>query len=116
MYKLYAVWTHPKPEDVEAFEEHYVNVHGPLAAAIPGLQKLSLIRTSDTLDGSESPFHRIAELWFADKAAMEAAASSPELEAAATDAGEMQERFGVTLMSPSGENVDSPLGPYVPKS
>jgi uncharacterized protein (TIGR02118 family) len=116
VYKLYAIWTNPKPEDVEAFEDHYVNVHGPLAAAIPGLRKLTLIRTPEALDGSPAPFHRVAELWFDDKAAMEAAAETPELAAAAEDAAEMQERFGVVLSSPAGEEVDSPLGPYVPKS
>ena len=47
MYKLYAVWTHPN--DIEAFERHYVEVHAPLAAAIPGLQKLVLSRTADSL-------------------------------------------------------------------
>jgi len=90
MYKLYAVWTHPKPEDLEAFEQHYEAVHAPLAAAIPGLQKLALTRTSDTLGDGTSPFHRVAELWFVDRAACEAAAETPELEAAATDAAEME--------------------------
>lgn len=113
MYKLYAVWTHPKPEDIEAFERHYEEVHAPLAAAIPGLQKLALTRTSDTLGEGTSPFHRIAELWFADRAACDAAAETPELEAAATDAAEMEERFGVELLSPAGVTEDSPLGPYV---
>jgi hypothetical protein len=36
----------------------------------------------------------------------------PELEAAAQDAGEMQERFGVTLHSPAGAAVEERLGPY----
>jgi uncharacterized protein (TIGR02118 family) len=113
VYKLYAVWTHPKPEDLEAFERHYEEVHAPLAAAIPGLQKLALTRTSDTLGDGASPFHRIAELWFADREACNAAAETPELEAAAKDAAEMEERFGVQLLSPAGVTEDSPLGPYV---
>jgi uncharacterized protein (TIGR02118 family) len=113
MYKLYAVWTHPKPEDLEAFERHYEEVHAPLAAAIPGLQKLALTRTSDTLGDGASPFHRIAELWFDDREACDAAAETPELEAAAKDAAEMEERFGVQLLSPAGVTEDSPLGPYV---
>ena len=110
MYRLYAVWTHP--EDVEAFEEHYETVHAPLAAAIPGLKQLVLTRTDETLGEGESPFHRIAELWFEDRAALDAAADSPELAAAAEDAEEMQERFGVTLLSPAGATVDAELGPY----
>ncbi len=111
MYVLYAIWTHP--DDVEAFEKHYEEVHGPLAAAIPGLERLVLSRTSDTLAEEEaSPFHRVAELWFADQAALEAAAESPELARAAEDAAEMQERFNVTLHSPAGERTDAPLGPF----
>jgi uncharacterized protein (TIGR02118 family) len=113
VYKLFAVWTHPKPEDIEAFEQHYEEVHAPLAAAIPGLQKLALTRTSDTLGDGASPFHRIAELWFADREACDAAAETPELDAAAKDAAEMEERFGVKLLSPAGVAEDSPLGPYV---
>ena len=112
MYKLYAVWTHP--DDVEAFEKHYVEIHAPLAAAIPGLQRLVLTRTSESLGDKPLPFHRIAELWFEDADALEAAETSPELEAAAKDAAEMQERFNVILHSPAGVSVDSPLGPFMP--
>jgi uncharacterized protein (TIGR02118 family) len=110
MYKLFAVWT--VPDDIEAFEKHYVETHAPLAAAIPGLQRLALTRTSDFLGDEPSPFHRIAELWFEDAAALEAAKASPELEAAAQDAVEMQERFGVVLHSPAGTTVDAELGPF----
>jgi len=112
VYRLYAVWTHP--EDVEGFEKYYVEVHGPKAAAIPGLQKLVLTRTGDTLGEGEPPFHRVAELWFEDRAALDAALESPELAAAAKDAVEMEARFGVTLLSPAGPVVEQPLGPYEP--
>ena len=58
MYKLFAVWTHP--DDVEEFEKYYAETHAPLAAAIPGLQRLVLTRTSDFLGDGPAPFHRIA--------------------------------------------------------
>jgi uncharacterized protein (TIGR02118 family) len=109
MYKLYAVWTHP--EDVEAFERHYVDVHVPLAAAIPGLRRLVLTRTADGIRGEPSPFHRIAELWFDDPEALGRALESPEMAAGIRDAEEMQERFGVQLLSPAGFSVDAGLGP-----
>jgi uncharacterized protein (TIGR02118 family) len=112
VYKLYAVWSHP--EDVDGFEKHYVETHAPLAAAIPGLQKLVLTRTSDALGDDPSPFHRIAELWFDDAEALEKASASPELEAAANDAAEMQERFGVTMLSPVGSSTEAVLGPFTP--
>jgi len=82
MYKLFAVWTHP--DDVEEFEKYYAETHAPLAAAIPGLQRLVLTRTSDFLGDGPAPFHRIAELWFEDADALEIAKESPELEAAPT--------------------------------
>ena len=110
MYLLYAVWSHP--EDIESFEQYYESIHAPKAAAIPGLQRLVLTRTSDALGEEPSPFHRIAELWFEDRAALDAALESPELTVAAEDAVEMERRFGVTLTSPAGETVDAPLGPY----
>ncbi|HEX4729867.1 MAG TPA: EthD family reductase [Solirubrobacterales bacterium] len=109
MYKLFAVWTHPN--DVEAFERHYVEVHAPLAAAIPGLRKLVLTRTADSLGDEPSPFHRIAELWFEDEAALATGEASPEGQAAIKDAAAMQERFGAKLMSPAGTAVDQPLLP-----
>jgi uncharacterized protein (TIGR02118 family) len=110
VYRLYAVWSHP--EDIEGFEQYYESVHAPKAAAIPGLQRLVLTRTGDALGDEPSPFHRIAELWFEDRAALDAALDSPELQLAAEDAAEMEERFGVTLHSPAGSTVDSDLGPY----
>lgn len=112
MYKLFAIWSHP--DDVEAFERYYEERHAPLAAAIPGLQKLVLTRTSDVLGDGPAPFHRIAELWFEDAAALEAAKESPELEAAANDVVEMEARFNVTLLSPAGISTEQPLGPFTP--
>lgn len=114
MYKLYAVWTHP--DDVEEFERYYEAAHAPIAAAIPGLRKLVLVRTADALGEEPSPFHRIAELWFDDEEAMLAGAASPEGQAAVADAAQMQERFGCKLMSPAGPSVEQPLGPYTPAS
>lgn len=109
MYKLFAVWTHPN--DPEAFERHYIEVHAPLAAAIPGLQKLVLTRTADSLGDEPSPFHRIAELWFEDEDALAVGEASAEGQAAIKDAAEMQARFEVKLMSPAGTSVEQPLGP-----
>jgi uncharacterized protein (TIGR02118 family) len=94
VYKLFAIWTHP--DDVEALERYYVETHAPLAAAIPGLQRLVLTRTSDFLGDGPAPFHRIAEL--------------------CSDVAEMEARFGVKLHSPAGISVDAELGPLTPAS
>jgi uncharacterized protein (TIGR02118 family) len=109
VYKLFAVWTNPEPEDVEAFERHYTEVHVPLAASIPGVRKVVLTRTSDSLGDAPSALHRITELWFDDRAAMEAAEASPEGQATIADAVEIQARFGAALTSVAGVSVEQPL-------
>ena len=109
MYRLYAVWT--QPNDPEAFEKHYVEVHVPLAAAIPELEKLVTTRTETVLGDEPSPYYRIAELWFEDEAACRRAMASPELEVTAKDGAEMQERFGIKLSSIGGTPVEAPLTP-----
>jgi uncharacterized protein (TIGR02118 family) len=111
VYKLYAVWTSPSPDQEEPFERHYTEAHLPLAASIPGVRKVVATRTSDALGGGESALHRITELWFDDRAAMEAAEASPEGQATIADAVAIQERFGATLTSVAGIGVDQPLGP-----
>jgi uncharacterized protein (TIGR02118 family) len=110
VYKLFAVWTNPAPEDVEAFERHYTEVHAPLAASIPGLRRMVLTRTADALGEEPSPLHRITELWFDDEQALAAAAASPEGQATIADAAALVERFGVELTSTGGTAIEQPLG------
>ncbi len=104
MYKLFAVWS--IPTDVEGFERHYVDVHLPLVATIPGVRKVVTTRTSDALGGGVSTLQRITELWFDDHAALEAAEASPEGQATIADAGGIQARFGATLTSVAGVAED----------
>jgi hypothetical protein len=40
VFKLYALWSAPKPADQPAFEKHYVGIHAPLAAAVPEIRSL----------------------------------------------------------------------------
>jgi uncharacterized protein (TIGR02118 family) len=109
VYKLFAVWTNPKPEDVEAFERHYTEVHVPLAASIPGVRKMVMTRTADALGDEPSALHRITELWFDDAEALAVAAASAEGQATIADAGTLVERFGVELTSTGGTSVEQPL-------
>jgi uncharacterized protein (TIGR02118 family) len=111
MYKLYAVWTSPDPGQEDAFERHYVDVHLPLAASIPGVRRLVATRTSDSLGDAPSALHRITELWFEDRAALEAAEASPEGAATVADAVAIQERFGAQLTSVAGPATEPPLRP-----
>jgi uncharacterized protein (TIGR02118 family) len=102
MLKLVAVWSPPKPEDRDAFETAYINVHAPLAGALPNLTSLETILVSEGLEGAQADAYRFAIMTWADKAAMERDEHTPEWTALRTDAGQMIERFGVTLTSSIG--------------
>ena len=82
MMKLTVLFGQPK--DPEAFEEYYANQHLPLAARIPNVQRFESGRMH-AVDGGESPYHRIAELWFESAEQMGEAMSSLEGEAASVD-------------------------------
>lgn len=81
--KLVVLYT--QPSDPAAFEKHYLDVHMPLAAKIPGLADAQTGRFVAALDGGEQPHYRIAELTFADQAALEAGFASDEGKATAAD-------------------------------
>jgi uncharacterized protein (TIGR02118 family) len=66
-----------QPDDTEAFDRHYQEVHIPLAKKIPGLLRYTVSR-GVTVAFGEDPVYLIAELDFADQAAMDAALGSPE--------------------------------------
>ena len=83
--KLVVLYT--QPNDHAAFDEHYLGVHAPLVAKLPGLQRFETGTIAMALDGGEHTYHRIAELYFADDAAMQAAFGSPEGSATAADYG-----------------------------
>jgi uncharacterized protein (TIGR02118 family) len=105
MYKLYAFWSAPKPEDVDAFEDHYLNVHVPLASKAPSLERITLVKTGDPFEGGEPPHYRVAEMVFPSAEALHEAEQSEEWAATRADAGVMIERFGVTLEVGMGDEV-----------
>lgn len=81
--KLVVLYT--QPGDPEAFETHYAGTHAPLVRAVPGLQRFESGKIEAALDGGEKLYHRIAELYFADQAALQAAFASDEGRATAAD-------------------------------
>jgi uncharacterized protein (TIGR02118 family) len=83
--KLVVLYT--QPDDRAAFDERYLGVHAPLVAKLPGLQRFETGTIAVALDGGELTYHRIAELYFADQAAMGAAFGSAEGTATAADYG-----------------------------
>ncbi|WP_184202274.1 hypothetical protein [Polymorphobacter multimanifer] len=105
MFKLIALWSSPKAEDLSAFETAYTNVHARLARALPNLAGLETIRLGEGLEGAAPDYHRVAIMSWADKAAFERDGLTPEWTALRTDAGQMLERFGVSLNSSMGEDA-----------
>jgi uncharacterized protein (TIGR02118 family) len=85
--KLVVLYT--QPDDAEAFDRHYLDVHVPLVKALPGLDRFESGALVSALDGGEVTYHWMAELYFADQAAMGAAFGSPEGQATAADYGKI---------------------------
>lgn len=72
-------WTH------EQFMTHWVEVHAPLAHAVPGLRRYVQNHIRDERTRSDIPalaleIDGVAELWFDDRAGLEAAARTPEMQ------------------------------------
>lgn len=85
------------PAQVEEFEEHYLGVHVPLAQSMPGVARVETSKVMAAADGSPSPYHRIADLYWADGEAMQASLGSEEGRATGQDAMELAARTGSTV-------------------
>ncbi len=75
------------PSDTAAFEQHYTHTHLPLAGKMPNVQRFEASRVVATPDGSEPPYYRMAEVWFASQADLQATMDSPEGQATVQDIG-----------------------------
>lgn len=83
MVRLIILWKNT-PTDVEAFEQHYREVHIPLAKRMAGLRRYTLSRNVSPVRGGE-PHYRIAELDWDDMASLQRAVESPEGRATSDD-------------------------------
>jgi uncharacterized protein (TIGR02118 family) len=81
--KLVVLYT--QPNDAAGFDEHYLGVHGPLVEQIPGLERWEGARFVAAPDGGGQTYHRIAELYFTDPDALQAALGSDQGRATAGD-------------------------------
>jgi uncharacterized protein (TIGR02118 family) len=73
-------WTHAQ------FMKHWLEIHAPLALAVPGLRRyvqnhIQAERTRPDIAEAQVEIDGIAELWFDDQAALEAAGRTPEMKA-----------------------------------
>jgi uncharacterized protein (TIGR02118 family) len=100
MVKLIALYK--VPEDTQAFDEHYENIHTPLAKKMPGLQKIEVTRILGTPMGTKADYHLLAEMYFTDEEALKSSMGSPDGKAAAKD-----------LMGFAGKLVNMMIGQVV---
>jgi uncharacterized protein (TIGR02118 family) len=82
MTKLIVVYRTPR--DPAEFDRYYAQVHTPLAKKIPGLRRFEVTRVTGAPSGA-SDLYLIAELYFDNTAAREAALTSNEGKAAEAD-------------------------------
>ena len=81
MTKLMVFLTKRADLSREEFRRYWREVHGPLGAKMPGVRRY--VQNHGIADGA--PFDGVAEMWFDDMAALQAAFASPEGAAAAAD-------------------------------
>jgi uncharacterized protein (TIGR02118 family) len=115
MYKSVSCWSAPRPVDVAAFEEYYEQVHSLMAARVPGVAKFEATLTGDGMGGFPPAFYRVAEMYFTDKAAMNAAVQTSEWAELIDDAGYIAKRFGVTLETAVGDCTEVALNSGAPR-
>ena len=104
MFKLVALWSAPKREERAAFEAAYKDTHVPLARALRNLSSLDTILVGEGLEGSVAPYHRVAVMVWPDRDAFTRDEQTGEWTALRADAGQMIERFGVSLTSFMGQD------------
>ena len=83
MIKVVGLLTRKAGLSHEEFVQHWLEVHGPLAHAVPGVRRyvqshIIGTRTRPDIPETEVEIDGIAELWYDDRAAMERANASPE--------------------------------------
>jgi uncharacterized protein (TIGR02118 family) len=83
MVKLTALYKHP--ENKEAFDQHYFEVHVPLANKMPGLLKMEVTKFSHTPIGDPFLYYLQTDLYFQDKDTLDASMKSSEGKEAAKD-------------------------------
>ena len=82
MVKLMALYRHP--EDKEAFDKHYEDIHTPLTKKIPGLKQMKVSHIVGSPQG-DSDYYLMAEMYYEDHAAMKKAMKTEEAKASAKD-------------------------------
>ena len=83
MIKVLSLLTRKDGLTHEQFVEHWLEVHGPLALAVPGIRRyvqshITGTRTRTDIAETEVAIDGIAELWYDDEDALRRSAATPE--------------------------------------
>ena len=74
-----------KPENPDAFHEHYNNVHMPSVLKVPGLIKAEVETVTTTFVGDRDDFYMIARMYYENKETFNVAMQSSENAATGKD-------------------------------
>lgn len=83
MAKLIAMYKHP--ENKEAFDDHYFNVHGPLTAKIPGLREMKVTKMTGSPMGGDAKYYLMCEMTYDSLEDLQQGLRSPEGKASGKD-------------------------------
>ena len=74
-----------KPENTEAFHDHYDKIHMPLVLKVPGLIKAEAERVTTTFAGEKDDFYMLARMYYENKETFNTAMQSSENRATGKD-------------------------------
>src|SRR3974377_2075530 len=103
MVKLIAL--KKNPADVEAFEQHYAQIHIPLVEKIPGIRKTEWTRFLASPQG-EAPYYMMYEMYFDNMDSYKAAMKSEENKAAGKDLMSFAREIVTLMVAETYESSD----------
>lgn len=107
MVRLLVLYGHP--EDPEAFDRYYRDVHIPLAKKMRGWKKWTVGKVLGSPDGKPPDYYYMADLYAESREAIEAILETPEGKAAVADVPNYA-TGGVTFVYSEVEDVTGTTG------
>ena len=83
MAKLIALYKHP--ENKEEFDNHYLNIHAPITAKIPGLREMKVTKITGSPMGGEGKYYLMCEMYYDSLEDLQQGLRSPEGKASGKD-------------------------------
>jgi uncharacterized protein (TIGR02118 family) len=108
MVKLVLLFRRRSDLSHEEFLRYWREEHLPLVTLVPGIRRYVISPVYDRPDGGDRTPDGMAELWFDDEAALEAALASDETRATAVDARKFIERGSIVRVCCLEEEIALP--------